>query len=328
MKNRVVAVLGLFLALGLLTPFVTGPRVLAQELPECRGLQAYVDQYHAVGQEYQAALVTLDTSNVENWTPEDFLAAHAAVDAAIAGVSALTPTPIVVEMQAQATTALELFKEMLTVIETDGVFAAFDYIDRINAAGDQLDAIVIPIEERCQVAILDNDDDGTPEIGSGGFESADIDPSATLGAYNNPFPIGTSAATEGGWTIQVDSVTPDGTQAVLAENQFNEAPEPGQQFFIATITATYNGTGTATFDGNFRLRVRGADGTIYTAFGNPCGVTPNEWDQDLEAASGQSLTGNLCWSVPTDQLTGLRMFDKEAENAGGLLYWSLGQDGI
>jgi hypothetical protein len=327
-KHRVVAVLGLFLALGLLTPFTAGSRVMAQELPDCRGLQAYIDQYRAVGQEYQAALIGLETSNVESWTPEEFAQALAAVDAAIAGIEALTPTPIVVEMQAQAVESLQLFQEMLTVIQTDGILAAVPYIDQISAASTELDAIVLPIEERCNVAILDNDDDGTPEVGAGATLVPDLDPSATLGAYNNPYPVGTAAASEGGWSIQVDSVTPDGTQAVLAENSFNEAPETGRQFFIATITATNNGAAPATFDGNFRLRVRGADGTIYTAFGDACGVTPNEWDQNLEAAPGASLTGNLCWSVPTDQLANLRMFDKATENTTGLMYWSLGQDTV
>ncbi len=189
-------------------------------------------------------------------------------------------------MQAQAIESLQLFQEMLTAIQTDGVFAALPYMDQMTAASTELDAIVLPIEERCNVAILDNDDDGTPEVGAGATLAPDIDPSATLGAYNNPYPVGTAAATEGGWSIQVDSVTPDGTQAVLAENSFNEAPEPGRQFFIATITATNNGSAPATFDGNFRLRVRGADGTIYTAFGDACGVTPNEWDQDLRPLPG------------------------------------------
>lgn len=326
MKHRFLAVFGLFLALGLLSP-MSGPSALAQQPVDCRALQPYVDGYHAVGQTYQLALNDLDTSNLENWTPEEFTQAQGAIDTAIAGVTALTPPPIAVEMQAKAVESLQLFKEMLTAIQNEGIFAALPYVDQMNAAGDELDAIVLPIEEHCQIAILDNDDDGTPEIGGGATLDPVIDPSAALGSYNNPYPLNSAQPTVDGWTIQVDSVTPDGTQAVLDENSFNEAPEPGRQFFIATITATYTGSGAESFDGNFRLRVRAADGTIYTAFGDPCGVTPNEWDQDLIAASGQSITGNLCWSVPSEQLTDLRMFDKEAEDTG-LSYWSLGQDAV
>src|SRR5215203_4057593 len=185
MKHRFSAVLGIFLALGLLTPFASG-RVLAQQPVDCRALQPYVDSYHAVGQTYQLALDDLDTSNLENWTPAEFTQAQGAIDTALAGVNALTPPPIAVEMQAKAIESLELFKEMLTAIETEGIFAALPYIDQMTAAGDELDAIVLPIEEHCQIAILDNDDDGTPEIGSGAVLVPEIDPNAPLGAYNNP----------------------------------------------------------------------------------------------------------------------------------------------
>ena len=328
MKNRLIAMMGLFLALGLFSPLLAETRVLAQEPVECRGLQAYVEQYHAVGLTYQATLDSIGSSDVENWTPEEFAQVLAALDTALAGLNALTPPPAATELQAQAVASLELFKEMFTEIQTGGIFAALPYMDRVNAAEADLNAIAVPIEERCQIAILDNDDDGVPEIGPGERPDPTIDPSAPLGAYNNPYAVGTAQPTEGGWTIQVDSVTPDGTQAVLDENSFNEDPEPGRQFFIATITATNTGTAPATFDGNFRLRVMGADGTTYTAFGDACGVTPNEWDQDIEVAPGQSLTGNLCWSVPSDQLANLRMYDDEALDAGTVAYWSLGQDGI
>ena len=302
--------------------------VLAQPPVDCRGLQAYTDDYHAIGVEYMTALSGLDTSNLENWKPEDYAQAQAAVAGAITGIETLTPPPIVAEMQAQAIASLQLFQEMLTTIETDGILAALPYIDQMSAAGDELDAIVLPIETHCTVAILDNDDDGTAEVGPGVELDPNIDPSAPLGDYTNPYPVGSAQPTDSAWTLQVDSVTPDGTQSVLEENSFNEEPEPGRQFFIATITATNTGAATATFDGNFRLRVRGADGTIYTAFRDTCGVTPNEWDQNSEVALGQSLTGNLCWSVPSDQLANLRMFDDDAVDAGSGAYWSLGQDGV
>ena len=122
------------------------------------------------------------------------------------------------------------------------------------------------------------------------------------------------------------SVIPDGTQQVLAENLFNSEPPRGEQFFIATITATNTGAGEQSFDGNFRLRLLGANDEISTAFGNSCGVTPNEWDEDIVAAPGESVTGNLCWSVATETLPYLRMFDDAAADAGVAVYWSLGQE--
>ncbi len=44
--------------------------------------------------------------------------------------------------------------------------------------------------------------------------------------------------------------------------------------------------------------------------------------------AGNRITGNLCWSVPSDQLADLRMFDENTENTTGLRYWSLGQDTV
>ncbi len=329
MKHRIGALLGLILALGLVIPFLGGsPAVAAQRPADCVGLQAYVDDYHQVGVAYMAAISGLDTSRLEDWTAPEFAQAQAAIDAAIAGVNALIPPPIAAPLQAKAVESLQLFKQMVTDVETNGVMAALPYIDQMSAASTELDAIAIPIEEQCQVAILDNDDDGTPEIGPGAIISATpgIDPSATLGSYANPIPLGQPNTTVDGWAIQVDSVTPDGTQQVLAENSFNEAPDTGRQFFIATITATWTGPGAESFDGNYQLRVLGANNETYTAFGDSCGVTPNEWNEDTIVRSGESVTGNLCWSVPTAELPYLRMFDDNSSDAGATVYWSLGQE--
>jgi hypothetical protein len=324
-----MALLGCVLAFGLLIPvFGGGTAVAAQRPADCLGLQQYVDAYHQVGVGYMAALEGLDTSDIENWTQPEFAQAQVAIGDAIAGVQALTPPTIAAPLQEKAIASLQLFQQMLTEVESNGVLAALPYVEQMSAASTELDAIALPIEEACQVAILDNDDDGVPEIGAGTVTAAipDIDPTAELGSYANPYPIGQAVTTVDGWSIQVDSVTPDGTQAVLAENSFNQEPEAGRQFFIATITATWTGSGAESFDGNFRLRLLSANDETYTAFGDPCGVTPNEWDQDIVVASGESITGNLCWSVPTSELSYLRMFDDESADAGQFVYWSLGQE--
>jgi hypothetical protein len=329
MKHRLAALLGFVLALGLLVPFVGNSTVVAAQTPvDCRGMQAYADAYHAVGVTYMAALSTLDTSNLENWTAPEFDKAQTALGDAIAGVNALTPPPVAAPLQAKALESLQLFQQMITEIETNGILAALPYIDQMKVATAELDAIAIPLEEHCQVAILDNDDDGTPEIGAGSVISATpaVDPSAALGSYANPYPIGTAATTVEGWSIQVVSVIPDGTPQVLAENSFNTAPHEGRQFFIATIVATWTGPGAESFDGNYQLRVLGANNATYTAFGDACGVTPNEWNEDTIVRTGDSVTGNLCWSVPTEELPYLRMFDDASADAGSAIYWSLGQE--
>lgn len=329
MKNRIVALLGFVLAFGLLIPFAGSGSVIAAQTPaDCAGVEAWAAAYHQVGVGYMAAIADLDTSNLENWTTPEFTQAQAALDTTIAGVNALTPPAIAAPLQAKAVESLQMFKEMLTEIETNGILAALPYIDLMNTASAELDAIALPLEEHCQVAILDNDDDGTPEIGPGMVTAATsaVDPSAALGTYANPLPLGATQTTVDGWVIQIDSVVADGTADVLAENSFNEAPKAGRQFFIATVTATWTGGGAESFDGNYRLRVLGANDAVYTAFGDSCGVTPNEWDEDIIVRSGESVTGNLCWSVPTEELAFLRMFDDESADQNQAVYWSLGQE--
>lgn len=326
-KTHMLRLVGLLaLAIGLLVSLSSGPAVLAQTPVDCTGIETYVEGYHQVGVVYMSELQGLDTSDLEHWTQPEFEQARAAVEHAIAGIQALQPPAAAASLQQQAIASLQLFGEMLDAIQTDGVFAAIPYVDQISAASDELDAIAIPLEEQCQIAILDNDDDGVPEIGPGAPLSMELDPSAPLGDFANPYPVGAAQRTVDGWTIQVVSVEPDATQQVLAENSFNEEPEGGRQFVIATITATYTRPGSASFDGNFRLRLRGADNTVYTAFGDACGVTPNEWDEEIVVSMGQSVTGNLCWSVPTDELPAVRMFDKASQDAGVNAFWSLGQE--
>ncbi len=327
MKTRIVAAVGIILAFGLLLPGGGTARAV-QSPADCAGLDRYIEAYHQVGIDYMTALNQLDPSRMETWTAAEFLIAQTSLDSAISAVSALTPPAIAEPLQAKAIESLHVLKAMLAEVETNGLLSALPYVDRVNAASDELDAIAIPMEEHCQIAILDNDDDGVPEIGPGVTlgTTADVDPNAALGSYANPYQMGVAQTTSDGWSIRVDSVIPDGTQHVLAENSFNQEPLAGRQFFIATITATYTGQGAESFDGNFRLRVRGANDAIYTAFGDACGVTPNEWDEHIVVASGESLTGNLCWSVPTNELPYLRMFDKQTVKSGMPGYWSLGQE--
>jgi hypothetical protein len=45
----------------------------------------------------------------------------------------------------------------------------------------------------------------------------------------------------GGWLINVNGVIRDATAAVSTHNQFNPAPQAGHKFFIANVSATYQG---------------------------------------------------------------------------------------
>lgn len=130
------------------------------------------------------------------------------------------------------------------------------------------------------------------------------------GGRDNPHPMGDVVRLEDDWEVEVLDSEPDATERVLDENQFNEPPEEGHQFFIARVRATYRGEGSDRF-GPSRLYAWGGSST-YTQFGDSCGVIPHDLG-DNEQSEGGSVEGNICWEVPADAAEDLRMFDDKAD---------------
>lgn len=114
-----------------------------------------------------------------------------------------------------------------------------------------------------------------------------------------PVPAGESAEV-GDWLISVTGSTPNGTEAVLAENQFNDPPASGNQFFLVSIAATYLGAGSeAPFAGLSFSAV--GDTAVAYSFDSSCGVVPGGFPTFVEAYPGGTIEGNLCWDVdPSD----------------------------
>lgn len=131
------------------------------------------------------------------------------------------------------------------------------------------------------------------------------------GTRDNPVPIGTGSSIGNGWTLRVDGITPNATQAVLDENQFNDPPAPGHQFFIARITTTYTGPGSDSYDASFNMRAVGASGVTYTTFQNSCGVIPDDYSEP-ELFTGGSASGNVCWEIVSGDVASLEVFDDDS----------------
>lgn len=147
-------------------------------------------------------------------------------------------------------------------------------------------------------------------------------PPPTVGTRSNPYPVGTSVALGDGWKMKVVSSTPDATAAVLARNQFNDPPKAGEQFFIVRVTATYEGQGSDTFDGSYRLRAVGASAVAYSTFSNSCGVIPDELPS-AEVFSGGSITGNECWAVKSSDASSLVLYDDPISSVPKRLFFAL-----
>ena len=115
----------------------------------------------------------------------------------------------------------------------------------------------------------------------------------TAGSRDNPLPIG-EAVRNADWTITLG--TPREAWAEIeAENQFNEPPPAGMQFWIVPVTATYTGDKTGHADFEVTVKFVGSDNRTYD---DRCGVIPDSIDDVGELYQGGVAQGNRCLAVP------------------------------
>lgn len=118
---------------------------------------------------------------------------------------------------------------------------------------------------------------------------------AKAGTRENPVALG-SVISSDDWDVTVNSVTLNGTDAVLAANQFNEPPADGTQYALVNLTVTYKGA-----DSSYAAMV----GVAYvTASGEVIDgtkalvVAPEPTLGLSELYKGGSVTGNEALEVP------------------------------
>lgn len=105
----------------------------------------------------------------------------------------------------------------------------------------------------------------------------------------------------GDWTIGVSDVTLDATDAILAENEFNEAPAEGFQQAMFTIDGTYNGTETGTLWLDVVVGVW-VDGTFYDGCSN---VVPGDLIDTPDVSGGGQASGATCAEIPAGTTEGV-----------------------
>ncbi|MGF1668002.1 MAG: hypothetical protein ACFCVC_17215 [Acidimicrobiia bacterium] len=127
--------------------------------------------------------------------------------------------------------------------------------------------------------------------------------------------VGDSAMV-GDWMLRVASVDVDGTDEVLAYNQFNEPPPDGMQYVLAGLEATYLGETSAPLWIDLGFTVTGPDGTRFEPWEPSCGVVPDDIDFAGEAFPGGTVTGATCWTVDSDVAADLVM--EVVASGGGL----------
>jgi hypothetical protein len=295
---------------------VTALPTRAQDNPDCAGVDDYIRQVRTAQAAYATAMGEIEAGDVEDWTPEQLETGITAATTLTTALEGIAPPPAASQLHATLIESFSTWTDLLNGVQESGILGALSHLDAFQETSMRIDAEGVAFETACNVAFIDNDDDGTPEIGAGvqptPITSGAIDPDAPLGSFENPIPVGEPANVGGGWQITVVAVRPDDTEAVLAENSLNEPPIEGRQFFVADVMVENIGTTPATFDGNFRLRATGVEGD-YRAFApdDRCGVVANEWEE-VEIAPGEQVTAAICWSVPTSDVPNIRLYDLEA----------------
>lgn len=138
-----------------------------------------------------------------------------------------------------------------------------------------------------------------PEADPTATPEPDIDPE--VGTRENPIPLGESAQI-GDWELRVIEAIPDATDLVMEENQFNDPPEDGHQFFITRIEATYVGDESSQFWLDINLNMVDDGGVVYEGMDSSCGVIPDDIQNQGEAFTDATIEGNTCRSVQSEQV--------------------------
>ena len=140
--------------------------------------------------------------------------------------------------------------------------------------------------------------DDTSVVEESDAPAAEEQPAAEVGTRQNPAAIGSTIEGDD-WTVVINSVTLDATDAVLAANQFNEAPDAGTEYIIVNYTATYTGEDA---DGQVPAFVTvdyvTADGVTVDGLDKLI-VAPDAIDSMSTLYTGASATGNKAIQVPS-----------------------------
>lgn len=128
-------------------------------------------------------------------------------------------------------------------------------------------------------------------------ESADGNSGNTVdgATRENPLPIGATISSDE-WDVTVNSVDLNATDAILAENPFNDAPGEGQTYVMASITAKYKGDdpqGSIPFANIAFVTPQGNEINAYDSIA----VEPDGFDSVATLYKDASTTGNVSFLV-------------------------------
>ncbi|MCT1462812.1 MULTISPECIES: DUF4190 domain-containing protein [Corynebacterium] len=120
--------------------------------------------------------------------------------------------------------------------------------------------------------------------------------SAAGSTRDNPLPIGATVENEE-WSVTLNSVDLDATDAVTAENPVNDQPGPDQAYALANVTITYKGDNPQGSMPMPLIEYVTPDGRSVTSF-DTLVVAPDALDTLTSLYSGASVSGNEAFLIP------------------------------
>lgn len=156
--------------------------------------------------------------------------------------------------------------------------------------GDAFDEAFGGSDMSASAPTADSEAGGSGASDGGGRQS---DSGDDPGSRENPYAVGQTVGNNN-WQVTIGAPR-EAAAEVASENQFNEVPDPGLEFWIVPVTAVY--TGDDTGDPTFEIGVKfvGSDNRTYD---DSCGVIPDSLGDVGELYSGGTAQGNKCVTVP------------------------------
>jgi hypothetical protein len=131
---------------------------------------------------------------------------------------------------------------------------------------------------------------------SSGKPSDKADTAAKTGTRENPAALGSDIVGRD-FTVKINSVNLNGTDAVLAANQFNDAPEAGTVYALINATITYTGADSG-YASEAQISYVSADGKVYNSFDKLVLAPDPAFGLD-ELYTGATATANLVIQIPS-----------------------------
>lgn len=170
---------------------------------------------------------------------------------------------------------------ILSVVGTIVGFVVF-FAVMANALGGTDTAVAPPSGEQSTQA------DANKPGGSAGGQ---------VGTRDNPAALGSTISSDE-FDVVVNSVNLNGTDEVLAANQFNDKPEEGFAYAVINLTITYKGDDSS-YAAMVGVSYVTSSGTVITG-ADTMAVAPDPSLGLDEMYNGGSVTGNMVLSIPTD----------------------------